>query len=421
MCAIILLGSAHYGYAMFPINYFRAWDLNVVKPYHANGALLDFACTPEFGLSTKGKTACDQPCLHPKYGHDVNVLQLYQPEQDALAMLKGFSSSSAIGTLAQELNVDDDNGVRGHISFCGDLDIKCNAIFSSRFYLNHNFIVSVMVPVVALKMSTKFTDLTPMVTEEDFLTHSLLTDNFAANVKSLGDGLDINGWERTGLGDIAALIEWNKDFPQAKPLLKNVATHVRMGMSFPTGKGINPDQIMSVPLGNDGAFGVLFDAGLDLSLVTYVNLGVEVEFLFLFGNTRERRIKTDTSQTDLILLAKTCVYKDFGLTQFFNVYAEIYKLWNRFTFRFTYQFWKHDDDKLTVVNNDFSSIPANTAKSLEEWTIHQFIYNLSYDFDYDVSDKSPVLPYVALFYKQPINGKNALLAKTIGFIASITY
>lgn len=406
--------------AMFPINFFRPWDENVVRPYRARGAWLDVTVTPEFGLKTIGRTSCDVSCLPPKDGPEVNVLHIYQPEQDALAMLKGFNPNSTIGMLAQQLNVDDDNGVRGHFNFCGDLDIKNNTIFSTRFFFPHDFIIGLYIPVVSLKLTTKYTDLTQAITQEDILTQELLTDNFAQNILDLG-GPNIKGWEKTGIGDIAAMVDWARNFPQSRPLLKNVRARVRGGMSFPTGPGIDPDEIFSIPLGLDKAFGLIFGAGLDISLTWYFKLGVDVEFLYLFNNTRVRRIKTDPDQTDLILLAKTNALKDFGLVQRFNLYGELFKLSERFTFRFTYQFWKQDDNHLAVCGNTYSSIPANTAKSLEEWTMHNFIYNLSYDFDKDLYEKSPVMPYLALFYKQPINGKNAVLAHTMGFIASISY
>jgi len=409
--------------AFFPINYFRPWDVeNVVKPYRSKGAWLDVACLSEFGLSTVGRTSCEVLCEPSKDGQEVNVLHVWQDEQDGLAMLKGFNPSSAIGALGQQLNIDDDNGIRGHFKFCGDLDIKSNVIFSSRFYLKHNFIAGIYIPFVSLSLTTTYQDLTQMVTEEDFLTKSLLTNNFAANVFELGNGLDINGWDRKGLGDIAALIEWSKNFPQAKPLLKNVNTHIRGGLTIPTGKAADPDQIMSIPLGNDGAFGLLFGAGLDLSLMRFINLGVDVEFLFLFSNERIRRVKTDQSQTELLLLEKTLALKDFGLTQRFNVYAELFKMFDRLTFRFTYQFWKHDDDRVTIAcSNEFSSIPANTAVSLEEWTMHHFIYNLSYDCEQEVGEDARVRPYFSLFYKQRINGKNSFMANTMGFLASFTF
>src|SRR5207247_2602624 len=108
-----------------------------------------------------------------------------------------------------------------------------------------------------------------------------LTNNLATNVFRLGSDLNINSWTRTGIGDLSAVLYWSHDFPQQKPLLKNVRTNVRVGPTFPTGKKTNPDQILSIPFGNDGAFGIVFGAGLDARMGRHLTVGVDVEFLQL--------------------------------------------------------------------------------------------------------------------------------------------
>jgi hypothetical protein len=419
--ALFLLGlSSRVSATIFPLNIFQPYDPNVYKPYRGKDVTTDFAVTPEFGLSSHGYSAEEFPCDPPKKGCRVNVLRLWQDEQDALAMLKGFPLNSEIGSLAQQINVDDDNGVRGHICFTGDLDVRYNISLSNRWYLPENFILGFYLPVISLKMCSKFQDLTQMITAEDFLTKSLLTDNLAANVEQLGNGYKIGSWERTGVGDLSAILDWAKVFPQDKPFLKNVRTRARFGLSFPTGKKQDVDEIMSIPFGNDGGLGLIFGIGLDLRLIPILQCGVDVEFLKVFSVERERRIKTDVSQTDLLLLAKTCAVKHFGFTHHFNLYLEFFKVMGGLSAGITYQFWKHEDDKLAVVGNNFSSDIANTAKSLEEWTYHNLIYKVSYDFD---NGQGGVLssPYLALFYKQPINGKNAIVTSTVGFIASLSF
>ena len=48
-------------------------------------------------------------------------------------------------------------------------------------------------------------------------------------------GLDISSWSKTGIGDLSLMVEWLRDFPQPKPLLKNVRLNLRGGISIPTG------------------------------------------------------------------------------------------------------------------------------------------------------------------------------------------
>jgi hypothetical protein len=401
---------------IFPLNIFQPYDPNVYKSYRGMNVTTDFNVAPEFGLSSHGYPA---ECVS-KDETTVNVLRLWQEKQNALAMLKGFAPNSEIGSLAQQLNVDFDNGIRGHICFTGDLDVKYNVSLSNRWYLPENFILGFYLPVTSLKLCSNFKDLTQEITAEDFLTKSLLTDNLAANIERLGCGYRIGSWETTGIGDFSVILDWAKAFPQDKPLLKNVRTRARFGLSFPTGKQQDPDEIMSIPLGNDGALGLVFGFGLDLRLIPILQCGVDVEFLQLFSDVRERRIKTDVTQTDLLLLAKADAIKDFGFTHHFNLYLEFFRFAGGLSAGLTYQFWKHEDDKLAVLGNKYSNDVANSAKSLEEWTMHNLIYKVSYDFDHGQGGMASS-PYLAFFYKQPINGKNAIMASTAGFVASLSF
>ncbi|MCL5875835.1 MAG: hypothetical protein M1114_05170, partial [Candidatus Dependentiae bacterium] len=96
------------------------------------------------------------------------------------------------------------------------------------------------------------------------------------------------------------------------------------GFNLPTGKKQNEDLLMAVPFGYDGAYGIFGGAGIDILLAYIMKLGLDVELLHLFGNTRERRIKTNIDQTELLLLQKVSAYKDWGLYQRFNLYAKVY-------------------------------------------------------------------------------------------------
>jgi hypothetical protein len=405
---------------IFPLNIFQPYDPNVYKPYRGKGVTFDFNVTPEFGVKTKGRSSCPQPCDPPETGNWVDVMRIWQGQQNALAMLKGFNPGSEIGSLAQQLNVDDDNGIRGHICFCGDLDVRANVSLAGRWYFLDDFVLGGYLPVTSLKLCSSFKDQTQMLTSDDFLTKQLLTDNLAANVKRLGNGLTIKGWEKTGIGDFSVILDWYKFFPQARPLLKGVRTKARIGLSFPTAEHADVNDIMPIPLGNDGALGFIFGAGLDLRFLPNLQAGVEVEFLHLFSEVSERRIKTDRAQTDLLLLAKADVLKKFGFTHHFNLYVELFKFVRGLSASVTYQFWKHEDDRVAVLGNNFSTEVANSAVSLEEWTMHNLIFKVSYDFDQE-TENAVCSPYLALFYKIGVNGKNALLANTVGFTATASF
>jgi len=244
-----------------------------------------------------------------------------------------------------------------------------------------------------------------------------LTDNLFSNVCALGKGLSLGSWKRSGPGDLAILLEWLENFRQTKPFLKNVRVRAFAGFTAPTGKYADEDKIFALPFGGDGSFGFLFGAGLDLSFRTYLRAGLDVELLQLGGRTKCRRIKTNEQQTELLLLEKVNAFREYGFSQRFTLYAQGCNFLGGLEATIGYQFFKHGDDCLTLRGLQYSEEVANTAKSLEEWTMHNLAFKLSYNF----SDEYRVHPYLSAFIKVPFNGILSAQVKTAGFILGIDF
>ena len=354
-------------------------------------------------------------------GDRVDVLRIWQPEQNALAMLEGFAPTSAIGQLLTRLDANDD-GVRGHFTVNGQLDLDFSFALATRFFFADTWSLNVYLPVYKMQLKdVVWKDQTKNVTEADRRVKTLLTDDFFANVNKLGDGLELQDWKRSGAGDLTVLLEWFRDFYQHKPFLKNVRVNWRAGLSIPTGLRTDEDKIFAIPFGNDGAFAIPFGVGLDLTLGKYVKAGLDVQLTHIFGNTRARRIKTDVDQTELLLLKKTEVHRDFGLTQRFNLYVQFYKLVKGLSFKVGYQFKKHGDDEFALKTNAFSPEVANAAVRLEEWTMHHIITNTSYDFGVHLDEDSRIRPQISIFTRIPFNGKHVALIPTVGATFSLDF
>lgn len=354
-------------------------------------------------------------------GCATSALRIWQGSQNALAMLDGFPSTSAIGQKRIAVDADDD-GVRGHLCVDGDLRTHFSGAIGFRAFFKNAFSISAYLPFYAMQLSKVcWRDQTKQVSDEDLRVKSLLTDNLFANVCALGNGLTLGGWKRQGIGDITILGEWFHDFPQPKELLKNVRLNLRAGLQLPTGLRADEDKIMAIPFGNDGALGIPFGFGLDLHYVFHVKAGFDVQLTHVFGNTRSRRVMTSEHQTDLLFLEKMDVYKDFGLTQQFSLYVQAYKLIKQSSLLVGYQFIKHGKDELSLcANPSFSSIVANDAASLKERTIHQFIVRA--DYDLGAHRAHPVLyPRVSLYATLPFKGKRAALTTSIGVTLSLDF
>lgn len=382
-----------------------------IKPNFHGDKRLQLDILAEHGFKTQAFDAC---------GFCANALRIWNKEQDALKMLVGFPAESTIGLLNTRIGANDD-GVRGHFLAHGNLDLIYNLNVAARWRFAQNFLIGAYLPIRSMRLhNVGWADLTQSVADEDVRVKDLLTDNFTSNVAQLG-GLNLCGWRRNGLGDLLLLSEWMCDFPQAKPLLKNVRLNARLGMTLPTGLKQNEDLLVAFPFGYDGSVGLIFGGGLDALLGTYLQTGFDVELLHLFGNTRERRIKVAPDQTELLLLAKVPVYKDWGLTQHFNLYVQFQNFLRGLSLKVDYQFVRHGEDAFVLTTQDYSDNIANTDRRLEGWTTHTAIFNATYDCAYDLPPDSRAKPYITFFTKVPFNGKNSVMFSTVGAVLAVDF
>lgn len=409
---LILMALPQIACGMFPYNLFRPWDINLRPPYW---------CGTTWQLTAWAEGSIGPFAFNPA-GHKVNVMELWNSTQNALAMFEGFPAGSPETDFFENvLGNPIDDGIRGHFKVRGDFNGSAFG-FAARYHAPHNITVSVHMPFYAMSIkNVKFFDQTGTTGASDIIVHEELTDNFLNVVAEFDPSLNLTGWHRIGPGDLLFMAEWLRCFPQPKPILRNVGLNIRASLSVPTGLKINEDDILSIPFGLDGAFGLIFGAGIIIDWWDYVRGGIDVEFMQLFGNIRERRIKVFADQTDFLFLAKVRAHKEFGFTHRFNLFLEVRDVIPGLSASVTYQFWKHGDDKLALNTNAFSNEIANSAQSLHDWTFHQFIYKLQYDLQCILGCESAAKPQFAVFYKMPFNGQRALLAHTIGAIVSFSF
>ena len=399
---LIILLLPQLTHAIFPIDYLRPYNDNLFRPYtQANCWSLDAIIEHSFN-----------PEGHTEDGCDVNFLQICNCTQSSLAMLKGFDPETEIGMLSQQFNINDDDGVRGHFEPCGDFDLT-SAIISGRYYFDRGFSVVASLPVYSLKIcDVEWTEQTKSAVAADFLVRELITDEIDKNICDLGC-LNIRNFEDTSVGDFYLGMQWMGEFPQHKNLLKNVRLNIYGGMTFPTARECDLNDALSIPFGNDGAFGVLFGGGIDLTLGCWVRTGVDAMFMNLFGSSKCRRIKTFDSQTDLFLLETAEARKEFGFTQRYNLYLELFGL-GGFSFKAAYQHFRHNDDFLTLFSYCHSDMIANTACSLREWTLHNFYFFLNFDAGEHLYEDASWKPFVSIWYKLPHSGRHSIGTQGVG-------
>lgn len=396
-----------------------AHAMNFLYPY-------DTLIRPDYVAGTKfqfdffGETGVKDAQGYNSNSNSVNPLLIYSCDQNALAMLDGFAENSLQGQLRKALPVD--NGVGGHFVVNGDLTVRFGGAFGFHYFFLPNTMLTLYLPVYAQRLkNVAWYNQTPDNTAADRTIRELLTDNFFDNVSRLGAGLNLLGWNREGFGDASLLVEWFKDHPQQyRPMLKNIRLNGRFGFTLPTGLKEGIDTIFAYPFGNNGATGVLAGGGLDALLGQQFKLGFDVQLIQPFATMVERRIKTSISQTNLLLLEKSCVQMEFGIIQRFNLYIQAYHVVKGLSAKAGYQFYKRGDNTITIINNNFSSGIANSDPALQEIMIHQAEFEVTYDFGVHMKDDA-IKPALSIFTRVPFNGTRAALAQTVGVVFSLMF
>lgn len=404
--------------ALPPVNLFRPSDAFLI-PERVPGSCFQFTVGYEGSLSTRGfkddHDECNQTNESCDVQKEVNVLQIYQRKQNALASLKGFDACTRLGQISQLFNINDENGTQGIFIPTGCLKVPINLMFAARYYAPYNISFGLFLPVYSIELA--------QVQWREKTNNKIMEDRLESDfIKLIHDiaGLSLRGWKRTGVGDLLAQVAWMRDFPQARPLLSNVRVQLRFGVSAPTGLRQDEDKILAFPFGNDGSWGLQFAGSLQLTFCNYIRGGIDAEFLYLFGNTRLRRVRTDCHQTDLLFLTKVPAFKEFGFSQQFNVFVETCNIFRGLTFRLNYQYLKRNEDRLFVCNDRIDPFIVNSAESLQDWTAHSLIFGVGYDFRRDFPTQR-LAPSLLGWFKWGFNGKRAILAHTLGVTFTVSF
>lgn len=416
---LLSIFSSMNSWALPPINLFRPSDPFLI-PERDPCNPFQFTVGYEGALSIRGfqddHEECDQigTCTVEK-DKEVNVLQIYQDKQNALAAFKGFDGSTRQGQLAQLFNIHDENGTQGLFVPKGCFRVPLNLMFAARYHFSHGISFGFFLPVYTMEL----TDVRWKEKSNSKVFENRLQEDFTQLVSDLAQ-LKLRSWKRTGIGDFLSQVSWTQNFPQARPLLTNVQVQLRFGVSVPTGEKQDEDKVLALPFGNDGSWGLQFAGGLNLTFCHYLRGGIDAEFLFLFGNTRNRRIRVDCHQTDLLFLTKDQAFREFGFSQQYNIFLETCNFFRGTRLRLNYQYLKRNEDRLFICNDRIDSFIANDAESLQDWTAHSFIVGVGYDFARDIP-QSPFIPSLLGWFKWGFNGKRALLANTLGVTLSVSF
>ncbi len=402
-----------------PFGLFEPYDINIMtclkKPAQHHWYL---GVLGEKSYSVKGyATDCTEEEVFL-----VNPLQIYEPIQNIISMYQGDEANNS--ELVQLLN-GIAGGHGGGVSNFGDgLFIPTGkfcvgqAALSAIYGLKHSFYIGAYLPIYFVKLHSvhwKYAGDNTLFSGQEIQD---LSEAFQHDAKNLFD-LNTGGWKRHGVGDFTLLAEWQREFPQNRPVLKNVQPNLRVGLSFPTSGCTNENVIMATPFGADGSMGIPFGGGLNIDLVNHLDFGFAGQFWYFWNNEKDRRIKTFPTQTSLLFPTVTPTIKQFAFIQNFDLYVQAYSFCKRLSLKFCYQYWRKGEDVLTPVSANFSPEIANSALQLAERTEHDVFLALTYCPK--ANDFKRVYPQAQLFWKGAVKGTRANIASTAGAQVSFVF
>jgi hypothetical protein len=414
---VLLVGITSSIHALAPLTIFRPTDRFLIPP-RCPGKDFQFTVGYEHALCVRAfqdTEDCFGRVRRRSREGAVNPLQLWQSTQNLHAALRSVSLDEKAGEhdLVQLFNDNEGCHLAGEFKPYGVFKVPVNLMFAARWHFDYGLSFGLFIPYYHMELqNVNFVEKKGDVSFEKAMNKSL------TEIASERGGLSLKGWKRQGIGDLVAQGTWKRDYIQTKPFLRCVSTQLRFGLSIPTGLKQDENKILAFPFGNDGSWGLQIAGGLDLLFAHRLRGGLDAEFLYLFGNTRDRRIRAAVGQTDLLFFNKNCAFKEYGLGQQYNIYVETFDILGGLSVKLNYQYLKRNEDKLYVKNDGIDSLGiVNNAQSLQNWTAHTIILGVNYNFCRPCA-QWPIEPYVSLWYKHGFNGKNALLANTVG--ASVT-
>lgn len=354
-------------------------------------------------------------------GQKSSLGSMYSPQESFLTMLRNPQGTLRTNLAAIDprlLTAPDFGGKRGAIDLSGHIfhrQITLGGAANLQFikWIPGFIDLGMYTPFVvkrfdAINIRQRAFDRVDII---DFLLENIVQNS--TNFLQSNGGLKAEPWQAAGIGDPTIILRWNLQQKFTESTINDAHAHLYFGFSIPASKQKDEDNIFALPLGNDGHWGIPFGGNFELTFTSPIKMGIALDLLWLIAESRPRRIKTDLSQTSLLLLNKTMARNKPGLTWRANWTIEGNQLWRGLSLRGGYELTMHHNDVLEINTNGYSSAIANTTGSAQSWHVTALTAAIRYDLTAEFAG-APMTPYVEGFLKFPVSGQNVVNANSAG-------
>jgi hypothetical protein len=407
-CFIFFIKNYNIQHTNFFEPYEFLLDINRLLIEH-HACLWQFNIRGEFGFNFRGYPIDTKDTLLQNYNCKTiktNPAQYLNIFETDLAAFLGTELTNNNAQFAQQFNPYTGSTSSQLLIFKGNIELQ-SMTGSIEMWLTKQIKIGYYCPIYNFHLTSLSHESN---NKEKYFENAICPDIYKIYQKN---GNHISPYQIIGLGDSELLISWQNYFYENRDFISGLFTTLRAGLYLPTGmqKESYLNTFLKIPLGYDTSWGIPFGASIEIDIGCYGGAGISADCITFFPKLMTRIIKTDMRQTDMLALNSSLSLLSPGFKESFSIYLIAHDIERSFLTTIAYQYNKQNESDIILCDTKFSNLIAQTSELLENWTNHNFIFNLQGQYKHN---NNQIINYAG-FVKFGFYGCRSIVCDSIGF------
>lgn len=220
----------------------------------------------------------------------------------------------------------------------------------------------------------------------------------------------------TGVGAVSIELGWTNNYTQTE-VLDFIDTTIKSGILLSTGTEKNEDLVFDISTGYDKHLGIPITFDMSMGLYEWFTAGVHAGLIGFLDRKKEIRMKTDSTQSGMIKLAKGSANVSFGPIWDIGLFVKADHMRDLISIIIGYTFARKECDTLCPLNCDaltppiFDSNIVNTDQMYYGWQMNTMNFVMEFDFTKEDCGLGPRLGLIA---NVNMGGKRIFKTNTFG-------